>query len=133
MRVSPRILYVDDDKDACEMIGVLLALYNKNFDVVTFVSAKKALNMIGDPGLDLYIFDYSMPELSGAELCSFIRQSDLKTPIVIYTARARPADREAALNAGANAYLIKPTDLDILGETVERLLNRRLAPFSVRV
>jgi DNA-binding response OmpR family regulator len=131
MRVSPRILYVDDDKDACEMIGVMLPLYNKNFDVVTIVSPKKALDIIRDPGPDLYIFDYSMPDLSGAELCGLIRQSDSKTPIMIYTALTHPAKREAALNAGANAYLIKPNDLDILGETVERLLNRD-APFSAR-
>lgn len=120
---SRRILYVDDDPDSCLLMGLLLQQYNEDYGVIAVGTIKKAVDLINDLDFDLYILDYRMPEMSGVELCRLIRQTDTETPIMIYSAMSRDADRLEALNAGANAYLVKPNDLDILNETVERLLN----------
>lgn len=64
--------------------------------------------------------------MSGVELCRHIRQSDIKTPILFFTAKAYPDDREAAMQAGASAYLIKPNDFDKFKETVKRLLDKAI-------
>jgi len=120
---SRRILYVDDDPDSCLLMGLLLQQFNEDYGVIAVGTIKKALDLINDLGFDLYILDYRMPEMSGVEFCRLIRQTDPETPIMIYSAMSRDADRLEAVNAGANAYLIKPNDLDIFNETVERLLN----------
>ena len=125
MRISSsrRILYVDDDPDSCLLIGLMLQQFNEDYGVIAVGSVQKALDLINDLGFDLYILDYRMPEMSGVEFCRLIRQTDAETPIMIYSAVLRDADRLEALNAGANAFLIKPNDIDRLNETVEQLLN----------
>lgn len=131
MRFSQsRILYVDDDKDACEMISFLLGHSDENYAVTSVFTAKEASALIANQTFDLYILDYALPEISGVEFCRLIREKDGKTPILFYSAMSRPVDRELGLAAGANDYLIKPNDLERFTETVKRLLNKRLSSFK---
>lgn len=124
---SPRILYVDDDKDSCEMMCLMLKLANSDYKTVEVGTAEKALKSIADESFDIYIFDYKLPDMSGIELCRLIRQTDAETPILIFSGMARDVDRENAKAAGANCYLIKPNDLNIFTATVENLLNDKSA------
>ncbi|HVE59227.1 MAG TPA: response regulator [Pyrinomonadaceae bacterium] len=120
-----RILYVDDDKDACLLMGLLIQQYNEDYGVIAVGTVQKALDLMSDLSFDLYILDYRMPEMSGIELCRLIRQTDSDTPIMIYSSLAREADREDALNAGATAYLVKPNDFDNFNETIEELMSKK--------
>ena len=97
---------------------------DENFRVTSTPSGNTALKMIADEPFDLYILDYRLPEMSGIDLCRLIRQSDAQTPIMFFTGMAREIDGKNALEAGATKFLVKPTDLDILTETVAELLNR---------
>lgn len=125
MYPSPRrILCVDDDSDSCEIISLMLHNADENYRVKTVSSGNAALNLIADEPFDLYILDYRLPEMSGTDLCRLIRQSDAQTPIVFFTGMAREIDGKNALEAGATKFLVKPTDLDILTETVTELLNQ---------
>lgn len=119
-----RILCVDDDSDSCEIISLMLQSADENYRVTTTPSGNTALNLIADEPFDLYILDYRLPEMSGIDLCSLIRQSDAQTPIMFFTGMAREVDGKDALEAGATKFLVKPTDLDILTETVVELLNQ---------
>lgn len=116
-----RILCVDDDEDTCSMLSGLLGLVN--FEVSTAGTAAEALEMIGDGHYDLYLLDNWLPGGSGAELCRTIRESDHSTPVVFYSGAALDSEREEALAAGAQAYLVKPGDLGLLVETVNGLLR----------
>ncbi len=127
---SRRILYVDDDADACQLMELWLQQFNENYGVTAVGTVAKALELISDLAFDLYILDYRMPELSGFELCRLIRQEDSMTPILIYSGMGRDVDLDEALRAGANAYLIKPNDLDKINETVELLLQNKYRAFS---
>jgi DNA-binding response OmpR family regulator len=116
-----RILCVDDDEDTCAMLCGLLGLVN--CEVSTTGTAAEALEIIAGGGFDLYLLDNWLPGGSGAELCRTIRESDLTTPIVFYSGAALDSEREEALAAGAQAYLVKPGDLGLLVETVNSLLR----------
>lgn len=122
-----RILCVDDDSDSCEIISLMLQSADENYQITTVSSGNAALNMIADEPFDLYILDYRLPEMSGIDLCRLIRQSDTQTPIMFFTGMARKVDGKNALEAGATRFLVKPTDLDILTETVKELLNQNLS------
>ncbi len=122
-----RILYVDDDSDACEMLKFLLELEDERYDVTSVSIIPKALALIENRTFELYILDQQMPEMTGVELCRLIRQTKPQIPVIFYSAMARDLDRQAALAAGANEYLVKPNDLEKLTDTVKKLLSKKLS------
>lgn len=126
MSVSPRILYVEDNSDTCELLSTMLPLYSDwKFSVTAAASADAALSLMEKQAFDFYILDYVLPDISGVELCERIRKTDSETPIVFYTGMSRDTDRRQALEAGANEYLVKPNNLIKLTETVKKLLTEK--------
>jgi DNA-binding response OmpR family regulator len=119
---NARILYVDDNDDACEMIRILFAVECKGYEIFTATSAIEAYEQLNNQQFNLIILNYYLPEMSGVEFCRRIRKSDSQIPLMFYSAMSREVDCYEALAAGANAFLVKPNDLDILTETVKRLL-----------
>jgi len=126
--VFPKILYVDDDRDTCEMMEILLGLDHSEYQVTSVCDARKAFDLIESGAFDLYVFDYAMPVFSGVELCRQVRLSDADTPVIFYSAMARTSDKNDGLLAGATEYLVKPNDLDRLIDTIPELLSRKLRP-----
>lgn len=122
--VSPRILFVDDNEDTCELVSFMLKQAEKGYSVTTATTAPKAENFINTEKFDLYILDYRLPEISGVELCRQIRKCDSNTPILFFSAAASYLDSEEAYKAGATDYLVKPDDLFRLPEAVSEHLNR---------
>ncbi|HEX8775414.1 MAG TPA: response regulator [Pyrinomonadaceae bacterium] len=116
-----RILCVEDDEDTCDMISSLLALVN--CEVTGAGTAAEARVKIRTEHFDLYILDNWLPGGSGVELCSEIRESDSSTPIMFYTGAGYESEREQAMAAGAQAYLVKPSDVAQLVEIVKQLLQ----------
>ncbi|MFN2493567.1 MAG: response regulator transcription factor [Pyrinomonadaceae bacterium] len=110
-----RVLCVDDDADACEMISALLKY--SNIEARCVQSAEEALRLIKTDTFDVYLLDSWLPGVNGFELCRRIRGFDSSTPIVFYSGAAFPTDKQKAIEAGANAYLIKP-NVDRLVETI---------------
>jgi DNA-binding response OmpR family regulator len=125
MLSSPRILIVEDDADSCELISHLLRNANNNYQVFSVQTAEKALSLINSQPFDLYVLDYWLPKMTGVELCSHIRISDSKTPVIFFSGMARLTDMNLAISAGANEYLVKPNDLIKITDTVKRLLNNK--------
>lgn len=126
MSISPRILYVEDNKDSCELLSMMLPLYSDwKCSITTVDNADTALSLMQKQVFDIYIVDYALPGISGIEFCEEIRKSDSRTPIVFYTGMTQECVRKQALNAGANDYLVKPNDLIKLTETIKNLLNKK--------
>lgn len=123
MSFQKHILCVDDDKDSCELITFMLKSASDNFEVSAVSSPSEAVDLITEKSFDLYILDYRLPGMSGIELCQLIRSNDDETPILFFSAMAFEKDRKEALEAGANAYLVKPNDVGIFTETVQKLLK----------
>ena len=120
-RIKKRILYVDDDEDSCEMIAALLGA--SGYEVIHAQDVVHAVAKAKGDGLDLCLVDNWLPDGSGIDLCRQIRSFNSQIPIVFYSGVAQDSDIEAAIKAGAQAYLVKPSGLDVIEETLARLLG----------
>jgi DNA-binding response OmpR family regulator len=118
-----RILYVDDDADSLEVMQLWLAHDSDRYLVKAVSSARDALNAINEEKFDLYILDFQMPDVDGADLCYIIKKVHPHTPVLIYSAAALEAERSIGFRAGADEFLIKPNDFDKFAPTVRRLLS----------
>ena len=116
-----RVLCVDDEEDTCSMITSLLGLIN--CEAVSAQTFDEARQRIAEEHFDLYLLDNWLPGGSGIKLCREIREQDAKTPIIFYSGAAYDSDQQEAMEAGAQAYLIKPVDIAKLMETVRRFLH----------
>jgi DNA-binding response OmpR family regulator len=112
----PKILCVDDDKDTCDLVAYMFK--EAGFEVVTAETAAEGRRLARERCFAAIILDSRIREASGVELCKEIRGFDAQTPIIFFTASAYAEDKQAGLDAGAQAYLVKPDDVQRLVETV---------------
>ena len=115
-----RILCVDDDRDTCEMLEILLG--DSGYKVESAMTVADALKLAQNSSFDLYLLDWYLPDGSGIELCQSIREFDTSTPILFCTGAAYEADIKRAMKAGAQGYLVKPTGAEDLIRTVHACL-----------
>jgi DNA-binding response OmpR family regulator len=118
---SPRILFVEDHQDTLDLFEVVLS--ELNYQVVTASSVERALELAGNQRFDIFVLDSWLSDGSGIDLCKQIRLTDRTTPILFCSGKAYEKDKEEALVAGAQGYLIKPVDMSELGETIARLIS----------
>src|SRR3954468_19168943 len=104
-----RILAVDDDPAILRALRRGLAL--EGFEVDTAESGRDALARIAGVPPDAVVLDVSMPEVSGIEVCTSLRERGTEVPILMLSALDEVSDRVAGLAAGADDYLVKPFDL----------------------
>jgi DNA-binding response OmpR family regulator len=117
-----RLLIVDDDTS----MRLLLAEYFRrlNFEVVEYEDGNDAIGPASRDAFDCFIFDVSMPGLSGLELLRKLRSSGIDTPTLFLTAHDEISDRVAGFEAGADDYLSKPFSPRELEMRVQALLKR---------
>ena len=115
------ILYIEDHDDTREL--VTLALAEKNWQVTTSSNIEEALRLANAQDFDLYMLDSWLPDGSGIELCKRLRELDRRTPIMFFSAAAYECDKQAAIDSGAQCYLVKPAHLDELCTQVGTLLE----------
>jgi DNA-binding response OmpR family regulator len=118
---SPRVLYIEDHEDTREL--VTLVLEQRKYEVVTGSTIKTGVALAGSQQFDLYLLDSWLPDGSGLDLCKQIREFDKATPILFYSAAAYEIDRDLALQCGAQAYLIKPSQPSELCNLVSALIE----------
>ncbi len=115
---------VEDDDDILEYLRTQFA---DDFKLQTFHNGKEALHEIVRQQPDLIISDVMMPKMDGMTLCSKLK-SNIRTnhiPIILLTAKSREEDQLEGLETGADAYILKPFNMDILRRTVLNLLTSR--------
>ena len=122
---TPRVLYIEDHEDTREL--VTLVLEQRSYEVVTGSTIQSGVALAGSQHFDLYLLDSWLPDGSGLDLCRQIREFDKATPILFYSAAAYENDRADALESGAQAYLVKPSQPSELCHLVTSLIdsNRR--------
>jgi PAS domain S-box-containing protein len=121
-----RVLVVDDDSDARELIARILG--EAKAEVLTAASATRALQYVATAQPpDLIVSDISMPDRDGYEFARAVRAlaatKSAATPMIALTAFARPAERERALEAGFDGHLSKPVEPGHLVRTCAQLLK----------
>jgi CheY-like chemotaxis protein len=119
-----KILVVDDEVDACEMLQFLFQQSGAEVEVAT--SAEKALEVIDRFSPDVLVSDIGMPDVDGYELIRRIRSSGRNTslPAVALTALTRIEDRVQALAAGYQMHVAKPVEPVELLAVVSSLAGR---------
>jgi FixJ family two-component response regulator len=120
---DPKIYVVDDHESARTGLGRLLR--SVGFRVMTFVSAQDFLDYGQVGNGELLVLDVRMPGISGLELQKRLLARGSKIPIIFLTAFEDLQARNAALKAGAIAFLQKPVDEETLLEAIKRALPRQ--------
>lgn len=116
-----RILYAEDDTDTRELVTLILE--RQNCQVVATESQDEALRLARAEHFDLYLIDNWMPGVSGVKLCEQLREFDQLTPVLFYSGAAYESDKKRAFSSGAQGYLVKPVDGDLLVSEVLRLIS----------
>jgi len=117
-----KILVVDDDKGATDLIEVILL--SSGYESVTVNDSSKAMEAAEQNKPDLILLDLMMPEPTGFQLCRMLRANPnfRTTPIIIITALDNTDSRVVAIGAGANGFLRKPFHVSDLTEKVKDFL-----------
>lgn len=118
-----RILIVDDDQGMCEMLETDLSL--RGYSVDWRQSAKAALQLVGEEDVDVVLTDVRMPGTSGLQLCDELHRTRPDIPVVVMTAFGSMETAVAAMRAGAYDFITKPIEMDLLGLTMKRAVERR--------
>ena len=125
-RVGPperrRILVIDDEADIRESLELLLTTENYAVDLAE--NATTGLQKFESGMHDLILLDLMMPDRSGMEVLTEIRQRDPETPIFMLTAYGSEEVAVRALKSGANDYFAKPWDNDKLLIEIDRMISK---------
>ena len=116
----PRVLCVEDDEDSRQMLVALLR--SALIEVKAVGTGAQALSSIEAERFDLYLLDSYLPDLDGFDLCRQLRACDDNTPILFFSGAAFETDKKRGIEAGANAYVIKP-DLDCLLGSIKQFVS----------
>jgi CheY-like chemotaxis protein len=115
--LGKKLLLVDDD--ARNLFALTKVLKNKGFVVEVAPDSIKALELLSQTAFDVMLTDIMMPQVDGYELIRRVRALGYdKLPIIAITAKAMQGDDVLCLQAGANAYLAKPVDVNTLIELI---------------
>jgi two-component system NtrC family sensor kinase len=120
-----KILAVDDSATYLEALSE--ALTSEGYDVVLARSGPEALEMLAVQPVDCILLDLLMPELSGTETCTRIKESPIvrDTPLIMLTALEGPEAMVEGLRAGADDYISKSSDFEVLKARVRAQIRRK--------
>ena len=114
-------------EDNMELIAYFKQMLGDKYNLLEAQDGLQAWNIMQEKCPDLVLSDVVMPELSGYELCSRIKQHPVfsHVPVILLTARTSMSDQIEGLSYGADAYICKPFNVDYLLLTIENRLNSR--------
>ena len=116
------ILIIEDNKDLAELLCDFLR--QEGYTVSIADNAKKALSLYESYGAKLIILDILLPGRDGFYICEKIRQKS-NTPILIVSAKTDKDDKLLGLNLGADDYIEKPYDIDIMLAKISGIFKRK--------
>ena len=121
MKQQPRILFVDDDPNA----GELMLRFSEEacYSCTVFRLPEMALEHFKKEGADLIVSDLRMPKMTGVELLQAVREHTPDIPFIIITGYANIDDAIDALRLGASDFIKKPFDMDELQILIEKTLG----------
>jgi len=123
--VKPRVLIVDDEEFLRKMI--VMGFERDGFTVFQADNGEDAVNVARQELPELVLLDLVMPRLLGFEVCQILRNDPqfLKTAVVIMSARSYKPDVDKAAELGADAYVVKPFEMDEMLKTAREHMDKR--------
>lgn len=117
-----RILLVEDDSQLTESLTEALVVQRYLVDAVR--DGEAAWERLQAWTYDLILLDVTLPKLDGIQLCQLLRNHGCAAPVLMLTARDTSLDKIIGLDAGADAYMVKPFNLQELLAQIRALLRR---------
>ncbi len=119
---AARVLIVEDEVKVANFI-------KKGLETQAFVAevapdGGAAKQLLDTQDYDLVVLDIGLPNMSGLDLCAYIRRKNPALPVLMLTALGTTADKLAGFDAGADDYLVKPFDFMELVARIKALLKR---------
>lgn len=118
------ILLVEDNEEICSLLADFLRA--EKYTVSIAQTGEKALSLYEKYGARLVLLDINLPEMDGFSVCEKMRKND-NVPILILTARTDRDDKLNGILLGADDYIEKPFDIEILIAKIKGIFKRRLA------
>jgi CheY-like chemotaxis protein len=121
--VNKLVLIVEDEPDNREIIRTVVEDI-MGHEASLAPDGEAALLAIAERRPDLVLMDLMMPVLNGFEAIQALKMQahTARIPVIAISALSRPRDQQEALDAGADDYISKPFDLDLLADKIEQLL-----------
>lgn len=124
------IVLVEDDEVIRETTQISLERFG--YTVSAFEDGRDGYEFVAAHGADVVLLDLMLPTMNGASICRAIRERST-TPIIIISARSEPIDIVQALEAGADDYLTKPFDMQVLNARIRAVVRRFIAAGTGRM
>lgn len=119
-----KILVVEDQDELVKAIRIRLE--QAGYEVVAAYDGQEGLEMVRKEKPDLIILDLMLPKIDGYKVCSMLKHNrrHMKIPIIILTARAQESDEKLGYECGADAFITKPFEHEIVLAKINELLQR---------
>lgn len=119
-----RILLVDDEVDLAEMVK--LRLEANGYEVLLAYDGQEALDKARKEKPDLIILDLMLPKMDGFKVCGLLKNDSryAKIPIIMFSARAQEESKKLGKELGAEAYITKPFEPQVLLSKIKELINK---------
>ena len=118
-----KILLVEDESVLLNMVKMRLEA--NNYEVISAFDGQEGLEKARKERPDLIILDLMLPKLDGYKVCRMLKFDEKykKIPIIMFTARAQQSDEEMGFEVGANAYITKPFEPQVLLAKIKELIK----------
>ena len=116
------LLFVEDNDD---LLSFLSSYFSRNYNVITAHDGKEALKLTRENDIQMVVSDIMMPEMSGIELCRTLK-GDMHTshiPVILITAKSEHDDVVEGYRSGAEAYVSKPFEPQILELQIKNIIT----------
>ncbi|MFH1360203.1 MAG: response regulator [Candidatus Omnitrophota bacterium] len=122
--MAQKILVVDDEEHIVKVVANRLKA--SGYDVITAADGLSALSSAREQKPDLIILDIMLPKMDGYKVCRMLKfdENYKHIPIIIFTARIQDSDEKTGYEVGADAYLTKPFESQVLLAKIEELLRK---------
>jgi len=117
-----KILLVEDDTDLATMIAEWLSFEHHSVEVVH--TGRDGMDRLRLCQYDCIILDWSLPEMTGLDICKNYRSNKGTAPIIMLTGKGSISEKEAGLDSGADDYLTKPFNMKELSARLRALIRR---------
>jgi DNA-binding response OmpR family regulator len=122
MVARKKVMVVDDEPRICQLLKIKLGI--SGYEVVTTTNGADAIELAQTENPDVILLDVLMPGVSGMDILDRVRKFS-RVPIIVFT--GRPEIAQIAMQFGADDYIAKPFDPDLLVEKIKRVLGVRLS------
>lgn len=119
-----KILLVDDEPHIIIMLANRIK--HAGYEIITAGDGQEGLEKARKEKPDLIILDVMLPKLDGYKVCRMLKFDEKykQIPIIMFTARAQKIDKETAESVGADGYITKPFEPQILLDKIKELLSK---------